>query len=109
PEGLWHLPNSDNTLQQIDPVTNRVVTQIDSLGTPDENCCVPAVGTGSIWVPKGDGWVYRVDASSHQAVAHVAISDFFGTTFGFGSLWGTSGADVIRLDPDSNHRVTRTA
>jgi streptogramin lyase len=108
PEGLWHLPYSDNTLQQIDPATNRVVTHVDTLGNAYGNCCNPAVGAGSVWVPNADdGVVYRIDASSHQVVTHIPIDDFFGATFGFGSLWGTSASDVFRLDPATNSIATR--
>jgi streptogramin lyase len=109
PEGLWHLPYSANALQQLDPATNRVVTQVGSLGEPEENCCFPVVGAGSVWVPKAHDGIYRVDARSHEVVAHIPIDKFFGSAFGFGSLWGTSGGDVFRLDPATNSIAARIA
>jgi DNA-binding beta-propeller fold protein YncE len=102
PEGLWHLPYSDNTLQELDPATNRVSAHITDLGGEDDNCCDPAVGAGSVWVPKGEDGVFRVDASTHRVLAHVSIDRFFGTAFAFGSLWGITGGDVFRLDPATN-------
>jgi len=102
PEGLWHLPYSDNTLQELDPAANTVSTNISSIGEPGENCCLLAVGAGSVWVPKAHDGVYRVDAHTHAVVAHVAIPNFDGSAFGYGSLWGASGGDVFRLDPATN-------
>jgi len=109
PEGLWHLPYSDNTLQELDPATNSVSAHITDVGEPDENCCSPAVGAGSVWVPKAHDGVYRIDAASHAVVAHVPIQNFFGSVFGLGSLWGTSGGDVFRLDPATNSIAARIA
>jgi streptogramin lyase len=109
PEGFWHLPYSDNTLQELDPATNTVSANITAVGEPDENCCQPAVGAGSVWVPKGNGDIYRVDASSHEIVAHVPVENLFGTVFALGSLWGISGGDVFRLDPATNSIAARIA
>jgi len=102
-EGLWHLPYSGNGLYRIDPATNRAVGEAT---LPGENCCVPSVGAGSVWVPREDG-VYRVDASSGQVVAHIPIAQFMGAAFGFGSLWGKSGGDIFRLDPATNSIAAR--
>jgi streptogramin lyase len=107
PEGLWHLPYSDNTLQELDPATNSVSTHITDLGEPDENCCQPAVGAGSVWVPKAHDGLYRIDATSRRVVAHIPIDNFFGSVFGLGSLWGTSGGELFRLDPATNSIVAR--
>jgi streptogramin lyase len=104
PEGLWHLPYSGSGLYRIDPTTNRVVAEATP---PGENCCVPSVGAGSVWVPKGEDGIYRVDASSGEVVAHIPIAQFEGAMFGFGSLWGKSGGDVFRLDPATNSIVGR--
>jgi DNA-binding beta-propeller fold protein YncE len=109
PEGLWHLPYSDNSLEEIDPATNQVSAHIGSIGEPDENCCLLAVGAGSVWVPKADDGVYRVDAKSRQVTAHIAIDKFFGSVFGLGSLWGISGGDVFRVDPAANAIAARIA
>jgi DNA-binding beta-propeller fold protein YncE len=109
PEGLWHLPYYDNTLQELDPATNSVSAHITSIGEPDENCCSPAVGAGSVWVPKAHDGVYRIDAASREVVAHVPIDNFFGSVFGFGSLWGISGGDVFRLEPATNSIAARIA
>jgi streptogramin lyase len=103
-EGLWHLPYSGSALYRIDSATNRVVAEA---APPGENCCIPAVGAGSVWVPKADDGIYRVDASSGAVVAHIPIGNFLGSVFGFGSLWGTSGGDVVRLDPATNSIASR--
>ena len=103
-EGLWHLPYSGSALYRIDPATNRVVAEATP---PGENCCVPSVGAGSVWVPKAEDGIYRVDASSGQVVAHIPIAQFEGAMFAFGSLWGKSGGDVFRLDPATNSIVGR--
>jgi streptogramin lyase len=107
PEGLWHLPYSDNTLQELDPATNAVSANITGIGEPDENCCQPAVGAGSVWIPKAHDGVYRVDAGSRRVVAHIPIDNFFGSVFGLGSLWGTSGGELFRLDPATNSIAAR--
>jgi streptogramin lyase len=109
PEGLWHLPYSDNTLEELDPATNAVSAQVTAIGEPDENCCQLAVGAGSVWVPKGNDGVYRVDAATHDVVAHIPIANFFGSVFGFGSLWAVSGGYVLRLDPATNSVAARIA
>jgi streptogramin lyase len=108
-EGLWHLPYSDNTLQELDPATNQVSADVPDLGEPDENCCSLAVGAGSVWVPKGHFGLYRVDAASHKVVAQIPIDNFFGSVFGLGSIWGTSGGNVFRLDPATNSVSARIA
>lgn len=104
-EGLWHLSYSGDAIQKINPATNRVDAEVS---TPGENCCVPAVGAGSIWLPKGDGGgVDRVDASSLKLIAHVPME--FGAQFAFGSIWGSDGKDVVRVDPATNAVVAHIA
>jgi streptogramin lyase len=99
PEGLWLSNYGDSTVTQIDPAANRVVGEVSPSG---ENCCAIAVGAGSVWLQKIPNVLTRVDATTKKVLASLSIDRFFGVEFAYGSAWGTSGSDVVRIDPQTN-------
>jgi DNA-binding beta-propeller fold protein YncE len=107
-EGLWLENYSDSTVAQIDPATNRVIAQVAGAG---ENCCAVAVGAGSIWAQQGDppNVLTRIDAATKKVSATIAVRNFFGVLFAYDSAWGTSGSNVVRIDPHTNAVVARVS
>ncbi|HYZ76314.1 MAG TPA: hypothetical protein VE596_02970 [Gaiellaceae bacterium] len=105
-EGLWLENYSDSTVAQIDPATNRVVAQVAGAG---ENCCAVAVGADSIWAQQGDppNVLTRIDARTKKVSANIPVRNFFGVLFAYDSAWGTSGANVVRIGPQTNAVVAR--
>jgi streptogramin lyase len=95
----------------VDPVKN-TLTAVH--GGRYENCCDPAYGGGSFWLPEVSSGsdiadhLIRVDASGTvQADLHVPGAG--GVTFGAGSVWGSSNGKVFRLDPATNKITARIA
>jgi streptogramin lyase len=100
---IWVFPHRDIVVDRIDPLTNRIVAQVNVQDTP---CTLSAAGGGLVWLSNcgtgenSTGWVYGIDPRLNRIVRRIR-----GTypAFGDGSLWvlDDSGKRVRRVDPRS--------
>jgi YVTN family beta-propeller protein len=102
---VWVTNYGDDTLQSIDPKTNRASAPIK---VGDQPCGV-ASGAGSIWVENfGSNDVTRVDAATGQPQATVKVGGQpYDVAFSEGAAWVTEWADgtVSRIDATTNKRT----
>jgi streptogramin lyase len=102
---LFEANYSGEAVTLIDPSLNTVKSEFQA---PFEDCCWPAYGAGSLWLMEyssssaanPDRFV-RLDLSGHVLMS-MNVSNAIGVTFGAGSVWGSSGGQVFRLDPATN-------
>jgi len=99
---IWVSNFGSNTLQRIDPATNRVTGRVDIGAQP----CGLAVGAGAVWINGyGSNSVERVDPQAMKLVAHIDVGRApFDVLFAAGSVWTTNQQDgnVMRIDPATN-------
>jgi DNA-binding beta-propeller fold protein YncE len=73
-----------------------------------ENCCVPVLAAGSLWllglsspVAPAPDRLSRVDPRTGRVTATRTIANVDGLVYGAGSLWASSNGQLLRLDPSS--------
>ncbi len=82
----------------MDPVTNRVVTEIPiGAGSPDGGAYHVAVGEGAVWA-HADGRLFRVNPATDEATATVSLGDSSShlAVYG-GAVWAMAQAEEFRL------------
>jgi YVTN family beta-propeller protein len=88
-----------DSLQRIDPATNRLAATIKVGSRPSS----VAVGEGAVWVTsQDDQTVSRIDPKTDQlSITSAAGADPTHVAVGEGAVWVSNGADktLIRLDP----------
>jgi YVTN family beta-propeller protein len=100
---IWVAP-STGQLARLDPVTGRVVQQVDPNSSPSEI----AVGEGAVWVAGGDaGNVTRIDPTGLQTPIAVG-NEASAIAVGDGAVWVVDSLDddLVRIDPQTNAVTT---
>jgi YVTN family beta-propeller protein len=112
--GVWVANADDGTVTHIDPKTRQVVKTI-GVGSDISDI---ATGYGAVWVADGnDGTLTRIDPELDAVEAtldlgrHSPLSPapVFSVAAGGGSIWATSGSQVVRIDPATNEVTRRIA
>jgi virginiamycin B lyase len=110
--GVFVLSWADGTVSRVDPAKNVLATfhlEINGSEGPDSM----APGEGALWVttegPTGDmPWaVQRLDLSTGEVVARIAVSGTCGLTTAPGAVWVGAGrlGTISRIDPATNQVV----
>jgi DNA-binding beta-propeller fold protein YncE len=107
PGGVWVASSRANTLTRIDPATNLVANTVATDLTP-----LPVLyAYGSVWVRnefrEGNGTVQRIDPTTDQVVATIAVGPDIGRDGldGLAALDGAvwvAGLSLERIDPATN-------
>jgi YVTN family beta-propeller protein len=106
---VWVANAPKESIQRIDPLTNRVIAAI----RVDDPCNGLAVGFGSVWAPGcADELVTRIDARTNKVVARIHAHIFSGgeglIAAGAGGVWVVTADKVLsRIDPSSNRIVAK--
>jgi virginiamycin B lyase len=102
---VWVASTKPNSIQRIDPVTNKVVSTVVLAG---EACSGLAIGFGSIWVPVcgKKPLLARVDAVKNRIVAVLSVGPAGpegGITVSRDSIWIVTDkkSTLVRIDPDT--------
>jgi streptogramin lyase len=105
-DAVWVSNSELHAIQRIDPVTNRVVTQVD---LPGEPCSGLAYGFGSVWTPICDGQkgLARIDASANRVMAILPVvpaDDEGSIATSEDSVWLVTNKEglLLRIDPKTN-------
>lgn len=86
-----------DAIAQVDPTSGEVVGEI-MRGTN------LACFDGEPWAAVGGTEIRHVSAETRETLASVPVRSFYVGT-GAGSIWGASGRDVVRIDPDTGEVV----
>jgi virginiamycin B lyase len=104
-DAVWVATTRPNTVQRIDPATNRVVSKVSLTG---EACSGLAIGFGSIWVPlcSKKPVLVRVDAVKNKVSAMLPVGPAGpegGIAVSGDSIWiiTDKNGTLIRIDPDT--------
>jgi virginiamycin B lyase len=99
---VWISTFISNTLERIDPATNRVTGGVPIGDRP----CGLAYGFDSVWINAyGTNSVERVDPHALKLTAHIPVGNApFDVLVAAGSVWTTNNGDgsVSRIDPATN-------
>jgi virginiamycin B lyase len=102
---VWVATTEPNSIQRIDPDTNRVVSTVV---LPGEACSGLAIGFGSIWVPVcgKKPLLARVDAVKNEIVAVLPVRPAGpegGIAASGDSIWIVTDKNgtLVRIDPDT--------
>jgi len=104
---VWVANSPRNSIQRIDPRTNRVIAAIPV----NDPCDGLAAGFGSIWAPGcASQLVTRIDARTNRVVARIPAHIFSEgeglIAAGVGGVWVVTADGVLsRIDPSSNQVV----
>jgi DNA-binding SARP family transcriptional activator/streptogramin lyase len=103
--GVWVVGHHNDTVQKIDPVTNRVVAQYRVAGFQAHN---PLMAVGSLWLPAaGEARFVRFDPARARVAATFPITSAE-IAWGYGSMWVTTRDQHLdRIDYGSNKVVSR--
>jgi hypothetical protein len=105
--GVWVSNADDGTVDQLDPLTGRLMHTIGIGG----DVFTVAVGFGSVWVAGGnDGTVVQIDPVRGQVQRtiqlanplSVAPSSVFFVATDNRYVWATQGAKLLRIDPTTD-------
>ena len=91
-------------VKRIDPATGATLATIPVGKSP----WAIDVSPGAVWVANADSSsVMRIDPSTNQVVATIAIPNAYGVTVGLGAVWVSStDGRVTRIDPATDQIVT---
>jgi virginiamycin B lyase len=102
---VWVASTKPNSIQRINPATNKVVAKVDLTG---KACSGLAIGFGSVWVPLcgGKPLLARVDAVKNKITAVLPLGPAGpegGITVSGDSVWMVTDekGTLVRIDPDT--------
>lgn len=105
-DGVWVATTKPNTVQQIDPATNKIVATV---GLPGEACSGLAIGFGSLWVPLcGEKpSIVRIDTNKNKISGTLPVGPAGpegGVTVSDDSIWivTDSKGTLSRINPKTN-------
>jgi len=106
PDAVWVAGSKPDSVQRIDPKTNKVVA---SIPLPAEACSGLEFAFGSVWVPvcTKPSSMLRIDAKTNQVSATLAIGPAGGEggiTASADSIWLVTDivGTLVRIDPKDN-------
>lgn len=82
-----------DAIVQIDPTSGQVIGEI-------ENGTNLACFDGEPWAAVGGSEIRHVSAETRETLVSAPVNSFYVGT-GAGSIWGASGSDVVRIDPET--------
>jgi streptogramin lyase len=106
--GLWVANQFDRSVTLIDTATARPVRTVTvaRLGVG-----FPVGGAGSVWLPDltgSSGAVWRLDPDTGAVLARIPVGSLPSeAVFAFGSMWVTTGQDLVRVDPATGRLLAR--
>lgn len=102
---VWIVGHHDETVEKVDPSTNKVVARYRIAGF---QALEPLVAAGSLWVPaSGEPKFIRFDPARRKVVATIRV-EVAQLAWGYDSIWATTrDHHLLRVDLKTNRIVKR--
>ncbi|MDX6415315.1 MAG: hypothetical protein QOH23_2725 [Gaiellaceae bacterium] len=103
-DGVWAVGHHDETLEKIDPTTNRIVGRYRVAGF---QALEPLEAAGSLWLPAAGGDFVRFDPARGRVLARFPVN-VAQVAWGYGSIWATTrDHQLLRINLRTNKIVKR--
>ena len=102
---VWIVGHHDETIEKVDPSTNKVVARYPVAGF---QALEPLAAAGSLWVPaSGEPKLIRFDPVRRKVVATIRV-EVAQLAWGYDSIWATTrDHHLLRIDLKTNRIVKR--